>query len=392
LGAEAGRKVLHVVPSLLVGGAEVLLVRLVEPLRALGWSSAVATLVDEGPLRESLRALGVDLWSPAWRSGRVPWPHEVGRLVSMARALDCDVIQGWMPHGNLTGLLMRFVMPTSPPVVWGVHQSLDDLGREKALTRAVTRTAAWGSRFIDAIVYVSEASRLQHEAIGFRPERAVLIPNGVDTDLFRFSPDARRRLRRELGIPADAQVVGHVGRFHPQKDYATLGATLALVLEQSPRTHVLLVGRGVRAENHDLTRLLPLQKFSDRIHLAGERRDVDAVFSAVDIACLSSSYGEAFPTVLLEAMACGVPCVATDVGDCRRIIAGTGQIVEPANPAALSQALLGWLARCEGPGPGLRDAPRSRIVEHFSLSRAAQAYARVYDSMLARALDRTCAE
>jgi glycosyltransferase involved in cell wall biosynthesis len=250
----------------------------------------------------------------------------------------------------------------APRLAWNIRCS-DMIG--SSVVRAIL------SRFSarpEMVIINSLAGRRFHERIGYHPRRWEYIPNGYDTQLMRPDETARSRLRAALGIDASAIVIGMPARYHPMKDHAGF---LAAARQAAARPDIVfvLLGTGIEPGNPDLVRAIEAQGLMPRLRLLGERADMSAVYPALDIATLSSAFGEGFPNVLAEAMACGVPCVATDSGDSAEILGECGVIVPPRDPPALAE---GW-QRMIALGPDGRRAlgarARARIVENYDLDR-----------------------
>jgi glycosyltransferase involved in cell wall biosynthesis len=272
------------------------------------------------------------------------------------------------------------------PVIWNVRHSIHDLDRETALTRAFIRLAAalsWSPR---AIIYNSRLSANQHERIGFAAARTVVIPNGFDCNQFRPRPEMRQRLCAEVGIDGSAVIIGMVARNHPQKDPTNLVRATALLLERGLKVHVVIVGPGFDAGNTDLLRVVQQAGTAGHLSLLGERDDIPELVAGFDIAALPSAWGEGFPNVLGEAMASGVPCVATDIGDSAWIVARTGLIVPPSDAEALAEAL----SRLATLGPeGRRQlgaAARARVIEEFEVDEVVHRYEMLYEQVTACSL------
>jgi glycosyltransferase involved in cell wall biosynthesis len=193
-------------------------------------------------------------------------------------------------------------------------------------------------------------------------------------------------VRRELGLDADAAVLGMVARYHPQKDHGNLLDALSILAERHPAFTCVLAGTGLEAANAELTAAVARRGLIDKVRLLGPRQDIPAVMNALDLHVLSSAYLEAFPNVVAEAMACGTPCVATDVGDARRIIDTTGWIVPPGDSRALAQAIEAALTACkdEAAWCDRQRACRTRIVENFSLDRMIGSYEAAWRQMLGK--------
>jgi len=371
--------ILHIITGLSAGGAERVLYNVLAGGLAEQGDVAVLSLRDEGTYGQPIRDLGVPVYTLGIQRG-LPSLSAIAHLRRLVLRLRPDVIQGWMYHGNLAASVAARMTPGSrPAVAWSVHHSLYSLAGEKPLTRQVIRVNRWASAGVDAIIYCSRLSREQHETFGFAAERGQVIPNGFDTE--RLTPDAERgRVMREvLGIPREAIVIGHVARFHPMKDHASFLRAAVEVMRQRPDVVCLLAGRGVNLENPALAGILP-PELEQRFYFVGERKDVPDLMRAMNLFC-QSSWSEAFPNVLGEAMALGVPCVATDVGDSRDIIGETGIIVPPSDSKALSAGLLAMLNRTVDERAALGRAARARIEMHYALPSVVAQYRELYERL-----------
>jgi glycosyltransferase involved in cell wall biosynthesis len=339
----------------------------------------VLSLSDEGTMGEPVRTLGVPVHTLGMRAG-MPGPSAFLRLQRRVRRLRPDAIQGWMYHGNLAASFAAKVAPKQPGLAWNVRQSLYDLGNEKPLTRKVIRANRALSCRPDTIIYNSRLSRSQHERFGFANDEGVIVPSGFD--LTRLRPDSENcaAVRLEFGLDAEDLVIGHVARFHPMKDHATFLRAAVEVTRRVPRARFLLAGRGVGPGNPVLSGIVP-SDFMPRFTFTGERRGVSRLMQAMDVLCLSSAWGEGFPNVLGEAMACGVPCVATDIGDSADIVGESGLIVPPSDSAALAQALTELLEKRPKARRDLGGEARKQIEAHYSLEVVVDRYARLYDDL-----------
>jgi glycosyltransferase involved in cell wall biosynthesis len=211
----------------------------------------------------------------------------------------------------------------------------------------------------------------------------VIIPNGFDTGNFKPDRDARYRKRSELGIPEDALVIGLIGRFDPMKDHATFFAASLTMLTSRPRTHFILAGRGVSQENPHIRDQLGHSANLEKVHLLGERDDIPHLLAACDIAT-SSSLSEGFPNVIGEAMACGVPCVSTDVGDAGLLMADTGFLVGKRAPRELCAAWESIACMTPEERQVLGSRARERIIEQYSQDRTTHRYEELYRQTLSR--------
>lgn len=368
-------KVCHVITGLEVGGAELALCGLVEALSEP--ENVVVAL--RGPSVLSARVAELAPLSHLHMNPGRATPGDVLRLRNVLRRHQPDVIHAWMYHANLVTSLAMSGLRT--PVIWGIHHSLSDLASEKRKTRVVIRANAWLSRSPMRIRYVSTLAAKQHAQFGFSSRRALVIPNGYDTDKLVPDPAARAQVRRELGIDPDALVIGMVARVHPTKDHGNFLEAAARFLTEHPGTVFVLVGEGASDRNPPLRASIERLGLQPHVRLCGKRDDIPALDAAFDIATLSSR-GEAFPNAVAEAMACGTPCVATDVGDAALIIGKTGVVVPPRDAAALSRgwARLASLAQPERQALGLR--ARQRIIECFARKTIARRFVELYRELV----------
>ncbi|HEX7323835.1 MAG TPA: glycosyltransferase [Rhodanobacteraceae bacterium] len=373
-------RVCHVITGLEVGGAELALCGLLESLREP--ENTVVVLRGRSVLSPRVAGLAT-LHHLDMNPGRAT-PGDVLRLRRTLRARDnrADVVHAWMYHANLLTSLALAGLHT--PLIWGIHHSLSDLASEKRKTRAVIRANAWLSRSPTCIRYVSALAARQHRRFGFSGKRSMVIPNGYDTRRLKPDPAARARIRQELDIAPDALVIGMIARVHPTKDHANFLAAAAGFIAAHPGTVFVLVGEGADADNPVVSEPIARLGLGGHVRLCGRRDDIEACDAAFDIATLASR-GEAFPNALPEAMACGVPCVSTDVGDAALIVGDTGVIVPPRDAAALQR---GW-AQLAALAPSARQAlgarARDRVIEHFARAAIARRFADLYRELVATA-------
>jgi glycosyltransferase involved in cell wall biosynthesis len=373
-------KVTHVISNLDGGGAETMLYRLLCRMNPACFENEVISLTDLGTLTAKIRLAGVPVRALGMKRG-VPNPFSLARLHQWIRASKPQIVQTWMYHANLIGGLAAR-LAGEIPVVWGVHQANLDPQLNKLLTVWTAKGCARMSRWLPSyILFVSQASLLLHTKVGYAARRMEVIPNGFD--LHEFSPDstARLSLRRELGIAEDGLVIGMAAHFRPEKDHHNFVQAAGRVHAVNPEVHFVLCGLGVTSDNQQLVKWIADAGIQSRCHLLGERRDIPRLFSAIDIAT-SSSLSEAFPLSVGEAMACGTPCVVTNVGDSALIVGATGRVVAPGNPDALAEA---WRELIES-GPEMRRylgmAARGRVQQHFALSATVERYQAIYTKLM----------
>ncbi|HUQ79564.1 MAG TPA: glycosyltransferase [Gemmatimonadaceae bacterium] len=372
-------RVAHIITGLTTGGAERSLYRMLASTVVRGLGAVVISMLDKGTLGPAIEDLGVPVYELGMKRG-FPTPGAARRLAQILRSSRVDVVQGWMYHANVAATVVAKLARLKAPVVWNVRDALDDFASEHRSTRRMIALSALLSHSPERIVYNSQASAGRHAAHGFATEKAVVIGNGFDVARFTPNDIARRRVRGELGIGGDAPVVSLVGRDDPVKDHAGFLRAAALVARDVPNVTFVMAGRGVDAENDRLTTLVADLALRDRVRLLGDRRDVAAIMAATDV-MVSSSWTEAFPNIVGEAMACGVPCVVTDVGDSSWIVGATGRVVPPRNPEALGAAVRGVLALQPAERKQLGLAARQRVEREFSLGAVAHRYEDLYRTL-----------
>jgi glycosyltransferase involved in cell wall biosynthesis len=378
--SSGAMRILHVITDLNLGGAEVMLYRLLQAPELEHYSHRVVSLTDLGVMAERLRQLGIP--SQALEMSRFPNPLKILRLAGIIRELRPALVQAWMYHANLIGGIAA-TMTGTVRTVWGIHSCVLEPQRARWTTRWTVALCARLSHWLpDRIVAVSRTSRDQHVASGYDAGKFVVIPNGFELDQYRPDPDCRREARRELGVDPDSVLIGLVARMDPVKDHLNFVRAAAFLAGRQPHVRFLLCGEGTAADE-SLVRAIGDAGLSGRFLLLGRRDDVPRIMTSLDVATLCSAAGEAFPLAVGEAMACGVPCVVTDVGDCAYLVGETGRVVPPRHPEALAGA---WeeLVRLGPEGRrhlGLQ--ARQRIEAHFSLPQTAAEYAAVYRDVLA---------
>lgn len=329
-------KVVFVITGLAAGGAENLLLQILTHAEGLS-EVTVITLGQGGALLPQFQAAGIRVETLGMHS-RFPSPSGIWRLVYRLRELRPDVVSTWMYHANLIGGIAARI--AGCPVVWGIHNSSANLRLLRGSTRWVIRAGAWLSRWIPSLIITpSVLARDLHVARHYAADRFRVIPNGIDLDRFRPDPGARESVRSELGLPARCPLVGMVARYCPPKDHAGFLHSVGLIVQQRPDVHFLLIGAGTGADNEELATLIRQNGAIGHVHCLGLRQDVARLTAALDVSCLAS-FGEAFGNVLGEALACGVPCVSSDVGVAREIIADAGSVVPVGDVRAFAGAIL----------------------------------------------------
>ena len=336
--------------SLNIGGAERQLAVLAKGLAERGHKVKVITIFPGGQIAEDLLSCseGADIGLLSL------WPRRGGNIITRILQLmlspfilrrhtkGSDILYSMLEIANFIAWLdTRFRI--KPRLIWGIRSSNMEGHWKMAI---FDKFCAMVSPTVGLVIANSNAGLKDMLACGYKPKRHAVIHNGIDTDRFRFNEEWREKLRSEMGIMSHQRLIGIVGRLTPMKDHPTFLRAAALVARDLENVRFVCVGDGPADYAEKLRALSKELGIEERVIWLGARQDMPAVYSALDL-LVSSSYGEGFSNVIAEAMACGVPCVVTDVGDSAEIVGDTGAIVEPRNPHTLVRAISDTLLKIE---------------------------------------------
>jgi glycosyltransferase involved in cell wall biosynthesis len=362
-----------------------MLYRLLSSMDRSRFDSTVISLRNSGDLRSRVIALGIPVYSLKI-DGPLSAAASIWRLARLVRRTKPDIIQGWLPLGNLLGFLAGRLTSERVPVVWNIRQSLECWNYEKGVAKLAIRIGGWLSHKPAMIIYNSRRGANQYTRFGYRVANSKVVYNGFDTELFKPSRAAGNGLRTELGVDANTVLIGLIGRYHPVKNHRNFLRAAAELKKIYSNVEFVLCGSGITWSNHTLRRQIEDLELTSAIHLLGTRQDMPRVMAALDILA-SASHGEGFPNAIGEAMACAVPCVATDVSDVPWIIANAGIVIPKNDPASMARALVELIERGAQDRQDLGYRGRARVAEHFGLSAIAEQYSSIYEELLARTAD-----
>lgn len=364
-------QILHIIGSLATGGAETAMVRLCCATQGKTLDNHVLVFGRSGPLEADLLAAGV----PVFRLRQAP--RVLSRLFGAGHP---PVFQGWMYHGCFVATTLQALFPRASALAWNIRCGLDTPDAFRSSTRTLIRLLKGLSGRPDAIVYNAHSARTGHEAFGFRKAAGHVIPNGFDLGRFCPDPAAGPALRTELGLPGETLLAGLVARVHPEKNP---GLFLRAIARLGPSVHAVLVGPGAGTDNPWLMGLLAELGLADRVHLLGERRDVSRITAGLDLA-VSASWNEGFSNAIGEALACGIPCVATAVGDSPLLVGQAGRLIPPGDEEAMADALRSLLALTVEARFALGQRGRTQMLEAFGLEQMADRYQDLYSRLVDR--------
>ena len=372
-------RVVHIIAGLATGGAEMMLKRLVESDPANISSTVVVSLTALGTIGESLRAKGGRVHALGM-SSLLDFPMTLWRLIRLIRQYRPAIVQTWMYHADLLGGLAAR-LAGNQHVIWGVRTT--DIQASSSFATVIVRwfCARLSCWVPSAIICAAEASRQSHIAVGYDPKRMMVVPNGYDFSWLQASDDERHSLREQYGIRQNQVVIGSLGRFHPDKGQENFVRAAGLVAAQYSQLRFLMVGRGLDWDNVQLVDWIVSTGFKDRFLLLGERKDVPRCLAAMDVFCLHSRT-EGFPNVLAEAMAMGLPCITTDVGDAAMLLGDAGIIVSKGDSAELARGLGALLALAQDERLALGWRAKARVKAGFSMERARERFEEIYRRVL----------
>jgi glycosyltransferase involved in cell wall biosynthesis len=384
--------ILHLITTLNVGGAEGMLLKLLSGMNNERFANQVVSLTDVGPIGEQISAQGIPVYALFMPNGRVNASGLV-KLCRLLYTLRPRILQTWLYHADLLGLIFGKLACINN-ICWNIRCSYHDLKKYRSSTKWTIKMCSIFSPVPDVVIANSYRGQEFHVGLGYRAKRWSVIPNGFD--LNKFTPDqiARRTLLHELGLGSHLTnkkskpdsvnknapiLIGLIARYDPMKGHSTFIKSACSLLKERKETHFVLVGRDVKWENTLLAKDIP-DIWKNHFHLLGERNDVGKITAGLNIAT-SSSYGEGFPNTVCEAMACEIPCVATDVGDSARIVGATGRVVPPKDPGALAVAWREMIDLGEEGRRRLGVVARKRVMDHFELSKIVKKYEALYTSL-----------
>ncbi len=358
-------KLACLVRSLELGGTERQLVTLTKGLRQRGHRVSVLVFYSGGALAPALAEAGASVIHLG-KAGRWDIVGFLWRTYRAVRREEADILYSFLPTANIVAALIGVLAPDLR-FVWGLRAAAVDLASYDWLAGLSYRLERALARLPRLIIVNSHAAYDHHVELGYPADKMVVIPNGIDSH--RFAPDieAGRRLRLKWGIGPDERLIGLAARIDPMKDHTTFLRAVAIALNDGRDLRAVCIGDGPADHRRRVLALAEDLNLKGRVIWAGACDDMPPAYNAFDIATNSSCFGESFSNAIGEAMACGVPCVVTDVGDSALIVGDTGLTVAPRDPAALAD---GWRRLLELPDEARADMglrARQRICERFSV-------------------------
>jgi len=331
-------KVLLHIRSLDIGGSERQVISLAKAMADIGIEAHIAITTRGSRLETEVADTPNIYLHHIEAKGLIGKFKYLLNLRSLIKSKNFNAVYGFLPVPNLALLIAR-TLPNRPFIAWGVRSSNLDLTQYSSRVKWVMRTEKWLSKFSDAVITNSLAALKEYRNAGYPNSKLCHIPNAIDTQRFKPAPEARVSIRNHLNISDDTPLIGIFARIHPMKDHVTFLRAAKILITKKPDTRFLCAG----STSPGYSTFETLIKYTatdlgldNHIYWLGAREDPEKLMAACDITTLTSDSGEGFPNSIAESIACGVPCVATDVGDSSNIVSNFISVVPPKNPLALA--------------------------------------------------------
>ncbi len=369
-------RIVHVIIDLNVGGAELMLNRLIKHTSGDNVEHIVISLTDTGTLGPEIINQGILVKCLNIKS---PAQYVIGlwRLIKLFKELRPDIVHTWMYHSDLLGGIAAKIAGIKK-IIWCVRSTDISKGGSKFTLLIRWVCAKISSLIPDVIVYAANASKLVHEKCGYSEEKSLVIHNGFDLTYLDRKSFCNVDLRTEFNIPENEIIISSIGRFSPVKDHKSFISAALLIAENHANVRFLLIGRGLDVQNEFLMQLINDSPYADKFILVGERKDIPACLLASDIFCLHS-VTEGFPNVLGEAMAMGIPSVTTDVGDAAILLGMPDYVVAPGHPRLLANSMGKLLSLSHSERKDIGTILRRRIELNFSMDTVAHKFLSLYE-------------
>lgn len=370
-------RIVFVTTGLSTGGAEAMLLKLLERIDRKLFEPHVISITSEGEIGRSIKKMGIPVIALGVTSCEFSI-FPVVRLINLMRKIRPEIVQTWMYHADLLGGVAARLAGIKR-IVWGLRNSNLSPDLTKRSTVNIVRVCSVISSWIPLkIISCSKRSWEIHVELGYCRDKMKFIPNGFDLGVFQPNAEAKASVRQEFGLPSNAALVGLMARYNSQKNHEGFISAAVKICGVIPNVHFILAGTGVEENNGSLKKLIDQHGVGKFMHLLGRRDDMPRLMASLDVLASASSFGEAFPNVLGEAMACGVPCVVTDVGDSADIVGETGRVVQSGDMEGLARHIQEVLCLSAEQKARLGQRARARVETNFEIGCVTRLYEEFY--------------
>ena len=373
-------KILHIITSLLDGGAEGVLYRLCSHDKIN--EHLVVSLRGQGKYGKLLSKHGIKTYTLNMKPRKFSI-FALYKLIKILRNQKADIVQTWLYHADFFGSLAAKIAGANN-LIWNIRHSDFNKDRTPKSLLLIVKILAKLSYFLPKkMIFCSKNSIKLHTSIGYQKYKMEYVPNGYDVQKFKPNTLKKSIFKKRVNIKNQITFLGSVARFHPQKDHYNLLQALAIIKKKNIFFKCILVGLGINKRNKILINLIKKLNLENEIILSGTQKNINKIMNKIDIHILASEYAESFPNVVAEAMAAGTPCVVTNVGDSSLIVGNTGWTVKIRNPKLLAVNIMkaikkskskSWCNNCQ--------AARNRIVNNFTIEKMISKYNKVWQQTL----------
>ena len=370
------KSIFHIITGLGGGGAEGTLYKLC--IEDKENKHIVISLTSGGKYKNLLEINKIDVFSLDFKKYKLNI-KDFKRILKLFEFYKPDIIQGWMYHGDFIASIVS-ILKGQKNLYWNIrHSSLEKKSILFYPTFFLMKICALISHILPKkIICCSINSVKLHQFHGYKRSKFFYLPNGVNTEKFKPNHNLKRKVRDDLSVKDNIFLFGMVARYHDQKDHKNLLKALNLLSLSNNNFKFLLIGKNLDTSNNEICDLIKKYNLIKNVILLGEREDINSLMCSIDCHVLSSAYGEAFPNVIAEAMASGIPCIATNVGDSKYIVGETGWIVNPRDPKELFQSMHKVMNLNKEEISRLGKSARKKVITEYSLNKMIYSYQNLY--------------
>jgi glycosyltransferase involved in cell wall biosynthesis len=379
---KSSLKIIHIITGLEDGGAQSMLLKVLSSMDREKFDCQVLSLVpynDKDRIPKKLKQLGIKTETLNFTKSSKDFKALL-RLMKIVFVEKPDIVQSWMYHSNFITSFLKPI-PPFPKLIWNIRSDTYAFPGATKFDYIIGRMLKYISYIIpSSTIYVSNSSYKNYiEKYGYCANSAKVIQNGFDLKKFKPLGDGKDSVREELGISSNSKLILFPARFSPVKDFPLFFKAATIFLEKFPDTHFIMVGTAVNPDNIELKLMIPNNK-ENHFHFLGIRDDMDKIYNSSDIVTITSKF-EGFPNVIGEAMACGRPCVSTDVGECKEIIGNTGITVKYGYPELIANGWIELFSLSQFDRIELGQKATKRIYNKYSIEASVEKYELLYNSL-----------